>query len=69
MQLGNRTFPWPSPQQNIRVHCVPVLASLIRTTKLLQTPIILGGQGIVVEIGESLFRHKPKVYFYLRTHT
>ena len=34
------------------------------STKLLQTPIILGGQGIVVEIDESLFRHKPKVYFY-----
>ena len=33
------------------------------TTKLLQTPIILGGQGIVVEIDESLFRHKQKVFF------
>ena len=31
------------------------------TTKLLQTPIVLGGAGIVVEIDESLFRHKPKV--------
>ena len=31
------------------------------TTKLLQTPVILGGQGVVVQIDESLFRHKPKV--------
>ena len=31
------------------------------TTKLLQTPIVLGGAGIVVEIDESLFRRKPKV--------
>ena len=31
------------------------------TTKLLQTPIILGGPGIIVQIDESLFRHKPKV--------
>ena len=31
------------------------------TTKLLQTPIILGGPGVVVQIDESLFRHKPKV--------
>jgi hypothetical protein len=39
------------------------------TTKLLQTPIILGGQGIVVEIDESLFRHKPKVFFiYAHIH-
>ena len=31
------------------------------TTKLLQTPIVLGGAGEVVQIDESLFRHKPKV--------
>ena len=31
------------------------------TTELLQTPIRLGGPGIVVQIDESLFRHKPKV--------
>ena len=29
--------------------------------KLLQTPIILGGPGVIVQIDESLFRHKPKV--------
>ena len=32
------------------------------TTKLLQSPIILGGQGEIVQIDESLFRHKPKVH-------
>ena len=31
------------------------------TTKLLQTPVILGGPGVAVQIDESLFRHKPKV--------
>ena len=31
------------------------------TTKLLSSPIILGGAGVVVQIDESLFRHKPKV--------
>jgi len=31
------------------------------TTKLLQAPIKLGGPGIVVQIDESLFNHKPKV--------
>ena len=31
------------------------------STKLISTPIILGGPGIIVEIDESLFRHKPKV--------
>ena len=35
------------------------------TTKLLQTPIILGGPGIIVQIDESLFRHKPKVRIML----
>ena len=34
------------------------------TTKLLQTPIVLGGPGVVVQIHESLFRHKPKVYIF-----
>ena len=31
------------------------------TTTLLQSPIQLGGPGCVVQINESLFRHKPKV--------
>ena len=31
------------------------------STKLLQTTISLGGPGKVVQIDESLFRHKPKV--------
>ena len=31
------------------------------STKLLQTPIILGGPGVVVQIDESQFQHKPKV--------
>ena len=31
------------------------------STKLLQTPIVLGGPGVIVQIDESLFRHKPKV--------
>ena len=30
------------------------------TTKLMQSPIILGGPGIIVQVDESLFRHKPK---------
>ena len=31
------------------------------TNKLLQSPIVLGGPGVVVQIDESQFRHKPKV--------
>ena len=31
------------------------------TTRLLQTPIRLGGPGTVVQIDESLMNHKPKV--------
>ena len=34
------------------------------TTKLLQSPIQLGGPGCIVQIDESLFRHKPKVCLY-----
>ena len=31
------------------------------TNKLLQSPVVLGGPGVIVQIDESLFRHKPKV--------
>ena len=29
------------------------------TTHLLATPVVLGGPGVVVQIDESLFKHKP----------
>ena len=31
------------------------------STKLLSIPIKLGGNGVIVQVDESLFRHKPKV--------
>jgi len=31
------------------------------STKLIATPIVLGGTGVIVQVDESLFRHKPKV--------
>ena len=31
------------------------------STKLVQSPCILSGRGVIVQIDESLFRHKPKV--------
>ena len=31
------------------------------STTLLQTHIVLGGPGVIVQIDESQFRHKPKV--------
>ena len=31
------------------------------STKLIQTPINLGGPGIIVQVDESQFKHKPKV--------
>ena len=33
------------------------------STKLLQTPLVLGGAGVVVQVDKSLFRHKPRVYY------
>ena len=40
----------------------------VYSTRLLQTPIVLGGQGVTVQINESLFRHKPKVNCILFIH-
>ena len=37
------------------------------STKLLATPIILGGPGVIVQVDESLYRHKPKVIHTLHT--
>ena len=31
------------------------------STKLIQSPVILGGPDRIVQVDESLFRHKPKV--------
>ena len=36
------------------------------STKLLQAPILLGGPGVIVQIDESLYRHKPKVSWSCR---
>ena len=43
--------------------CIDVYQYLrdVCSTKLLATPIILGGPGIVVQIDESLFSHAQKV--------
>ena len=34
------------------------------STKLLSSPIILGGANSIMQIDEFLFRHKPKVWSY-----
>ena len=31
------------------------------STTLLETSIVLGGPGVIVQVDESQFRHKPKV--------
>ena len=35
------------------------------STKLISSPIILGGPGIVVQVDESQFKHKPKVLYII----
>ena len=41
----------------------------VRSTRLINDgPIVLGGPGIVVQIDESVFKHKPKVHT-TETHT
>ena len=35
------------------------------STRMLRMPIVLGGPGIIVQIDESLFEHKPKVCFIM----
>lgn len=35
------------------------------STKLLQSPIVLGAPGVIVQADESQFKHKPKVTIHL----
>ena len=37
------------------------------SSRLLTTPIMLGGPGVVVQIDESLYHHKPKVIYNIVT--
>ena len=69
-----RQFPVKDAGQDAEVHkntACDVYRWLreICSTKLLQSPIILGGPGIIVQIDESLFRHKVKVNTHTHTHT
>ena len=38
------------------------LREVCSTRLLRDPPIVLGGQGVIVQVDESLFRHKPKVF-------
>lgn len=66
MYLWVREYPIKDAQEEAEV-AHETAVSIYRwlrevcSTKLLQTPTVLGGPGIVVQIDESLFRHKPKV--------
>ena len=66
MYLWVREYPIKDAQEEAEVAhetAVSVYKWLreVCSTKLLQNPTVLGGPGIVVQIDESLFRHKPKV--------
>ena len=37
----------------------------VSTHKLLSAPIVLGGPEVIIQIDESLFRHKPKENFII----
>ena len=37
------------------------LSVVVCSTRLLRMPMVPGGNGVIVQIDESLFRHKPKV--------
>ena len=44
------------------IHCYQWLREVCSTTLINNGPIILGGPGVIVQVDESLFRHKPKVW-------
>ena len=61
-----REYPVTDVSEEAKVHietAIDIFQWLreVCSTKLLQTPIILGGPNVIVQIDESMFRHKPKV--------
>ena len=68
--LWVREYPIRDAQEEAEVAhdtavCIYRWLREVCSTKLLQTPILLGGPGVVVQVDESLFRHKPKVHCIL----
>ena len=64
-----RQYPVTDAMQEAAVHrstAIGVYQWLreVCSTKLSSSPIILGGANSIVQIDESPFRHKPKVWFY-----
>ena len=64
--LWVRQYPVTDAADEVDVHratAIDVYQWLreVCSTKLIQTPIVLGGTVHAVQIDESLFRHKPKV--------
>ena len=61
-----KQYPVPDAAEETgvsRVSAIDVYLWLreVCTTTLLQQPIKLGGQGVVVQIDELMFKHQPKV--------
>ena len=66
-----RQYPVTDAMQEAEVHKGMVIdvdqwLREVCSTRLLSSPIILGGANSIVQIDESLFRHKPKVWFHHR---
>ena len=63
LYLWAREYPVSDAAQEAEISSIDIYQWLceVCTAKLLQTQIILGGPCVVVQIDESLFRHKPKV--------
>ena len=66
LQKWVREYPIKDAQEEAEVAhdtavCIYRWLREVCSTKLLQTPILLGGPGVVVQTDKSLFRHKSKV--------
>ena len=66
MYLWARQYPVTdvAEEAEVELHTAIDIYQWLRevcSTWLLQAPIVLGGPGKIVQIDESLFRHKPKV--------
>lgn len=48
-------------QEKTAIDIYQWLRQVCSTRLITDGPVVLGGPGVVVEIDESLFRHKPKV--------
>ena len=56
-----KQYPVTEVDRRSAINIYQWLRDVCTTRLVTDPPIVLGGQGVIVQVDESLFHHKPKV--------